>query len=153
MPNRLRRSSVTFKVRLRQTLAIMAFLTGALFCFGSTAWHSQGTFYYLNQLPIPWWVYGLTLLIAGALLLLQKLKPVGYLIGAILYSFFGLAAWLAVLGGIHSQIWLLAELDLPPGVNGNPFSAINMTTIALIYWWCVRESIYIQVDPDRRAAC
>lgn len=135
---------------LRIVLAVFAFIIGANFCFVQTFWHSNATFYFVNILGAPWWVYGGLFILAAVLLLFEKTRPWGYLIGVILYTFFSIAAWLAIIGSLHWSI-IPAWLALPAGKVGNIFAASNITTIAILYWSSLRWSIYDLVDPERRA--
>lgn len=133
-------------VRLRLTLAVMAFLAGAFVCFYPSGWHFSPTFYYVNKLNVPWWLVGGLFLIAGVAILIKKIRPIGYLIGAIVYSFFSLSAWLVVIGGLHWSY--VPDFGFPKGLVGSPFAAVNLTSLALVYWIVLRDAVYKQVDPE-----
>lgn len=136
---------------IRLVLAVSAFLVGASFCFGPDQWHASPSFYYVNLLHVSWYVFGAVFILAGICLVFDKVRPIGYLIGAIIYTFFSIVIWLTVLGGIHSSI---GGLHIPSWLRtegaGNLFAASNSSTVAVLYWAAVRWSVYEQVDPDRR---
>lgn len=133
---------------LRLAFAVSAFLVGASFFLLPAKWHKSAQFHFVNLLPIPWWVYGALLVGAAVLSLYKRTRPQGYLIGAIVYTFFALAAWLAVIGGIQdAPLWL----HLPSGKAGSVFSASNFSTLSIVYWSLLHWSIIEHVDPDRRA--
>lgn len=137
--------SISF-VPIRRTLSVMAFIVGASFCFLGDAWHKQPSLFYLNQLPIPWWTYGIAFLLAGLLIPFDKFRPYGYLIGAIIYTIFSVAVWLAVVGGFHPHLFLFE--NFPEGSVSSFFAACNITTISVVYWVCLKFSIYRRYDPD-----
>lgn len=125
---------------LRVAVAISALLVGASFCIipSANALHKSHPFYFVNLLSntfsIPWWFYGVWLLIAGVVLFFRKTRPVGFLLGGIIYTFFAIATFWAVVTG-HSDSIL---------------AVTNLTTVAILYWSALRISIYDQVDPERK---
>lgn len=129
-------------------MAVMAFVVGASFCFLGEKWRTSSAFYFVNRLPLPWWLYGGLLVVAAGCLIVEKYRPVGYLIGAIIYSFFALMVWLSVLGGLHATVFPLKYLDFPSITEESFFGACNLSTIAVLYWSALRYSIYAQVDPE-----
>lgn len=132
---------------VKKTLAIAAFIAGASFCIAGDQWHSQPSFFYINELPLPWWLYGAVLLLAACFIFVEKTRPVGFLLGAILYSFFAIAVWLAVLGGFHLNVAILGRF--PNNTVGSFFAAGNITTVCVLYWSELKSSIYVQVNPER----
>ena len=134
---------------LRLVLALAAFIAGASFCLAGSEWHQSPTFYYVNQLNVPWWLIGAFLIIAALCLIVSKIRPIGFLIGAIVYTFFSIASWLAVLGGLHLHILFLSYLAFPENTVASFFAAGNITTICVLYWSSLKYAIYVQVDPER----
>jgi hypothetical protein len=134
---------------VRIAMAVCAFIAGASFCFAGKEWHTSRSLYYINQLPVSWWVYGLLLLVGGCCMLLTKVKPIGFLIGAIVYTFFALMVWLAVVGGLHLDIFPLEKLHFPTNSVGNFFAASNLTTLSVLYWSALKGAVYKQVDPEK----
>ncbi len=139
----------TFPPAVIRVMAVTAFLAGASFCFAGEDWHAQPTFYYINELPIPWFVYGILFVIGGICVLIPYVKPIGFLVGGILYTFFSLLVWAAVVAGLNLNVLLLSKLDFPEGLYPSFFAACNLTTICVLYWSALKDSIYTQVDPDR----
>lgn len=141
---------------IRVVTSLTAILAGAGFCFGPASWHSGGSYYFISLLHIPWQAYGFYLIVAGILIVFQKTRPIGYLMGAMLYTFFAIAAWLAVLGGVHGSILFFGHLphwlQLPAGKVGGVFAPCNITTIAVLYWSATRWALYDQIDPERKAS-
>ena len=134
-------------VAVRYALAATAFIAGASFCFLGERWHSQPTFFYVNRLPIPWFVYGIWLVLAALCLIWKKTRANGFRMGGIIYSFLAICAWLSVIGGLHLH-WL-PDLHFPKGSIGSLFAACNITTIAILYWSALHWVVYSEVDPDR----
>lgn len=137
----MRKKIVDFAI-LRLVLAVCAFLVGAAFCGGPFAWHSGSSFYYVNILgkffsiggvEIAWPLCGAALIAAGFCLLSARFRPIGYLIGGIIYSFFTLAVWLT---------W-------PTGHSGSVLAPCDLTTVAALYWTALRWSLYEQFAPGR----
>lgn len=132
---------------IRIVISITAIVAGASFCLGPAKWHEVPSFYYVNLLHVPWWAYGLYLVVAGLLTLHHKTRPLGYFMGAVLYSFFAIAIWLATLGGVSHGL-LFFHL---PGGQANVFAPCNVTVVAVLYWVAARWALYDHIDPDRRA--
>lgn len=126
---------------LRLVLAVCAFIVGAGFCFGPSRWHEGPSLYYVNILgnffrvggvALAWPLCGAALMLAGVCLLIQRYRPIGYLIGGIIYSFFSLAVWLT---------W-------PTGHNGSILAPCDLTTVAALYWTALRWSLYDLMSPE-----
>lgn len=133
---------------LRLVMAVMAFIVGASLCLVGGEWQGSAAFYLVNQLPIPWFVYGICLVLCAICVLSEYLRPIGYLVGAMVYSFFALLVWIVVLGGVH--VFTVKGLHIAPNsITGIIFAASNLTTIAVLYLSALKHSIYIQVDPER----
>lgn len=121
-------------IPVRIVAALSALLIGAGFCIGPNAWHSIPPFHFINivnnYLNLSWILYGIWLLVAGISLLIKETRPLGYLLGGMIYTFFACCTWLAAGSGL--------------------FAPCNLTTVAVFYWSALKVSIYDQIDPDRK---
>lgn len=130
----LKKSKINPFLPIRVAAAISALIVGAAFCAGPQAWHSNQSFDFLNSLHLPWQVYGVWLILAGIALFFKKVRSLGYLLGAAIYTYFAFTTGLAI------SLEELSTLFIP----------CNLTTIAVFYWSALRVSIYDQVDPERK---
>ena len=124
---------------LRALAAITSIALGIGFMFGPQQWHTSKTLYYVNILPIPFWIWGILFLVGGILLALAEFKGQerfrisGYLTVASLSLFFDICAW-------ASLFW----------AGGTLLAPCSLLMVAILYWVLFKFAVFDKFDPDRR---
>lgn len=82
------------------TVADLA-ITGAGYAFGPASWSSSPTLAIIRALPPPIWAYGVAELLAAALIV-AGFQPVGHVLGAVVFTFWGLGTATTIVLGSNT---------------------------------------------------
>lgn len=92
---------------MRPVFALGALFIGASLIWGPTHWHTSPSMMLVQQLGIPWDVWGLLFIAYSMLLYTNSTRVFGFFLGFVLYSFFTGSFIYALSTGRSANIVLL----------------------------------------------
>lgn len=120
---------------IRAALIMLSGIAGFIWLFFGSRWHTSTTYIYVNDVHLPWKMWGAIFLMQAAFLTMpMKLRLVGYVSGFMTCAFFGILLFAAALMGYTSS---------PLGFSG-------LLAFAVIHLAGTRNYIFKQTEQKER---